>query len=536
MGGGRGRAGRVKAGDAGHTVIECDVVIVGAGSAGSVMADRLSRSGEREVVLLEAGPDYVSSETPPELASTGPLALLGETDLTRTYMYPDLLASRSARQPATAYRRGRGVGGSSAINGLFAVRPTVADLDEWAQAGCEGWAFDRTLPLLKGMESDREFGHLDYHGDRGALPIRRPDEEEFTALDVGFRDACFASGHGWEPDHNAPGSTGVSPYAYNGRDGRRVSTNDAFLEPARARSNVRILGHTLVERCIFEGDRAVGVVAVSEGSVVEIRAGEVVLSAGAIHTPPILMRSGIGVAADLGAYGISVRVDLPVGKGLQDHPAVAVLIRLNEPHPSDPGRRHAGMCLRFDTGAGDERDGGMISACATEDPDIAAVIGWVNRVESIGRVRLNGSDPRLDPQVDFDMLSSPIDRRRMRRVVEALASLTRSPALRGAGEVLGLLRGVADGTTIAIEQALSDPDLDEMLLDAVFDVSHATSSCRMGSSEDPTTVVGPTGKVHGTENLRVADASILPWVPRANTHLSAVLAGEMIAADLAGAS
>ncbi|HUR48086.1 MAG TPA: GMC family oxidoreductase N-terminal domain-containing protein [Acidimicrobiales bacterium] len=515
---------------AGGRVVECDVVVVGAGSSGAVIASRLSAGGDRTVVLLEAGRDYSSRETPDGLASIGPLELMAP-EYAETHMYPGLLASRSHVQPPALYRRGRGVGGSSAINGLFAVRPTVADLNEWADAGCPGWSFTDVLHHLKALETDLDFGALEFHGADGPIPICRPRTADNSALDEAFHGACIAAGHVYAPDHNAPGATGLSPYAYNARHGRRVSTNDAYLEPARNRPNLQIWGNALVDRVTWEAGRAVGVSAFTDGLELEVRASEIVLSAGAIHSPAVLLRSGIGPPAELRELGIDVRADLPVGLGLQDHPALAVLIQLNSSAPP-AGRRHAAFCLRFDTGGGSEPDGGMISATATEDPEVGAVIGWVNRVDSTGRIRLHTVDPRVDPRVDFDMLASAEDVRRIRRVAEELASLTRTASFEEVGNNLGLLANSLETTLVPVGEAVSDPDFEALLLRAVFDVSHATSSCRMGDPDDQTTVVDPSGRVHGFENLRVADASILPWVPRANTHLSAVLVGEKIAADL----
>ncbi|HEX6933486.1 MAG TPA: GMC family oxidoreductase N-terminal domain-containing protein [Streptosporangiaceae bacterium] len=524
---------------------ECDVIIVGGGSAGATMAARLSEDATREVLLLEVGPDYRSASTPPALRSRDDTGLLIDgfpppDEILARHLFPFLTARRTSAQVPTPLLRGRGLGGSSAVNGMFAIRPTVEDLDGWCAAGARGWSFSETLPLLIRLESDQDFGSADYHGTSGPIPVVRPAGNDLLPIDDAFLEAALAMGHVWAPDHNAPKTYGISPYAYNAPGGTRVSTNDGYLEPARGRANLRILGDTRVDQVLFEGTRAVGVRAVRAGEAAEFRADEVILAAGAVHSPAILLRSGVGPAADLRDLDIDVVADLPVGSGLQDHPLMLMRLSLIDgAQPQAPGTRAARYCIRYGLGATTEPTDAMLTLMSVASaPNLGMLYGWLNNVASTGCIRLASADPAMDPVVESNLLSNPEDMRRMLRMIDDMKALVGEPSFSRYTTSADL---APMDTTYAFNVAEEEAGLDifdrsvtatemkNFVLANVFDAAHISGTCRMGSADDPRVVVDDHGRVLGLENLRVADASIFPWVPSANTNFSAILVGEKIA-------
>jgi choline dehydrogenase len=437
------------------------------------------------------------------------------------------------------------------VNGQIAIRGTVDDYDRWAQAGCADWSFADVLPYFCRLEADERFGDRPYHGADGPIPIHRAPFAQFGAVDLALAEAALDAGFAWAADHNAPGAFGVSPYAINSRDGARVSTNDAYLEPMRGANNLAIRGGCTVDRVLFDGRRATGLELIAAGRREQVAGRRIVLAAGAIHSPAILLRSGFGPADELATLGVGPRLDLPVGRGLQDHPLFVVTLSLRDACVPPAGFRHTNCCVRTDSGVVDGGRGDLMYVAMNrlgdslgrrsraDDPPAIGMLGvWLNRCFSRGALRLASVDPLVHPIVELGMLDDASDRARLRIGVRRLVELA---AHRSVGTVAATAAVTASGWTGSRDGALSladvarldDAALDLLMLATVGDAQHGTSTCRMGAAGDPATVVDPHCRVLGAERLYVVDASIMPEVPCANTHLTAVMIGERMAAHLA---
>ncbi|WP_179403895.1 GMC family oxidoreductase [Burkholderia guangdongensis] len=555
-----------------------DYVIVGGGSAGCVLAHRLSAVPSLRVALIEAGADTPVGAVPAAILDSYPMPVFcGDT-----YIWPELTATATRDRAPRVYEQGRVMGGGSSINVQAANRGLPRDYDEWAANGAPGWAWDDVLPYFRMLERDVNFPGGALHGRDGPLPIRRIMPKDWPPSCRAFAEGMHANGFATLADQNAEFGDGMFPSAFSNIDDKRVSTAIAYLDEAtRQRPNLSVYSNLRVDRIVMDGTFARGVEAVApSGERVRFEAGEVVISAGALQSPALLMRAGIGDARELGSLGIECNVDLRgVGRNLQDHPSLTFCHFLEPRFRVPLSRRRASMvAARFSSGVEgcDVSDLYLSSATRAAWHALGNRLGlfflWCNRPYSRGRVQLVTPDAAAAPRVDLNLLD---DDRDLQRLVVGVHMLARVVAESGIGDdprdffpaafsprvkalsrvsktnafltsMLGALldtpaplrrllierfftRGLRMSELLADDRALAD-----FIRANVFGVWHASGTCRMGDVRDRDAVTDTEGRVHGTRGLRVVDASLMPRLPTANTNIPTIMIAEKIADVMVG--
>jgi 5-(hydroxymethyl)furfural/furfural oxidase len=562
-----------------------DYIIVGGGSAGSVLANRLSARGANQVLVCEAGPDTPPGQEPAVILDSYP----GTAYLDNRFHWTELKVTTEvishnrpddARPPLRKYEQARVLGGGSSINGQMANRGAPGDYDEWGARGAAGWSWESVLPYFRKVERDLDFDDPAWHGTEGRIPVRRIMPPHWTAHAKAVGEALQAEGFAYLPDQNGDFVDGYFPITISNAEEKRVSAAIGYLDAAtRQRDNLTITTESPVKALLFDGARCVGVTAVVQGREQEFRGNEVVLCAGAIHSPAHLLRAGIGPALALRELGIEVRANLAgVGQRLMDHPSIAFASFL-KPHARlrEHTRRHIHVGLRYSSEIDGAPQGDMFVAVASKSSwhavgeQIGSCILFVNKTYSeAGQVRLASRDWRAEPAVEFNLLSDRRDVARLMHGFRRLARVHEHPAMQAVmshpfpaswgdkvrqvalvnaknklltGVMAALLDGPAPLRDYLIDRFILDGDpLERLLSDeaalesfvrtAAVGVWHASCTCRMGADDDPMAVTDSTGRVRDVPGLRVVDASVFPVVPRANTNFPVLMTAEKIADDI----
>jgi choline dehydrogenase len=515
-----------------------DVVIVGGGAAGCVLARRLAEDGRTSVLVLEAGPDYPDPAHLPDDVKFGHTRFAEAQDSKHNWA---LRGTITDEQGEIHVAQGKVIGGGSSINGQAMQRGFPEDFDSWAALGNDQWSYDLILPFFRKSERDLDIQDNYCHGADGPMPVRRRQTGPWPAIQQAFHAACTQAGFGTTADKNGlhPAGLGVTPS--NNIDGVRMSTAMTYLGPVRPYLNLTVRGGVFARKVLIRDRKAVGVEAESGGRIFEVEADRVVLSAGAIRSPQLLMLSGIGPEEQLRQFGIPVVRDLPgVGRNLMNHLSAQITFKVKDGVALATHRDAVHFALHY-TAAGSSATNDMVLRSSTVvderqehvpgfrtryltgdvPPERAARISCtLGLPDGSGYVRLASADPGVQPIFNYCYLQHPNDSRRVREGLRLAAKLLDSEAY----------KGIAEFRIHPADDILGNDDaLDLWIRQTVGTARHVSGTCKMGPDTDPMAVVDQYCRVKGIAGLWVADASVMPRIPRSGgAHATVIMIGERV--------
>ena len=502
-----------------------DVIVVGGGSAGSVVAARMAEDPDTTVLLLEAGTDYPDLANLPEDIQNGHTRTAEDERSEHNWA---LRGTITEEQGEIHVAQGKVIGGGGSINGQVFLRGIPQDFDDWASWGNEEWSYTKVLPYFRKAETDLDIKD-DFHGTDGPLPISRKVGETWPVIQSAFHTACLQNGFDTTDDMNGVEPTGVGVVPMNNQKGVRMSTAITHLAPMRHHLNLTIRGNVFARKILIENRQVTGVEVESGGEVFTVESNKVVLSAGALKSPHILMLSGIGPKDQLDEYGIDVLQNTPgVGANLRNHPISPISFRVKEGIKLQPDASGVRIALRYTAKGSDDSNDMMMTTSSLFSPFTGEMlpdrIGRISCVIELpagaGFVRLNSADPAVQPKFDYQYFSHPEDMRRMRDGIRLAVKMLETDAY----------KDVSDGRVTPTEGILTDDDaLDLWIRQTVGSARHVSGTCKIGPDSDPMAVVDQQCRVKGLQGLWIADSSVMPQVPRANANATAIMIGERVA-------
>ena len=507
-----------------------DVVVIGSGSAGSVVASRLAENQNMSVLLLEAGPDYADPARLPDEIRLGDTRAAESEGSKHNWA---LRGTITEEQGEIHVAQGKVIGGSGSINGQVFLRGLPEDFDSWASWGNDEWSYVKVLPYFRKVERDLDIRD-DFHGSEGPIPISRRHTGAWPDIQTAFYNACLQEGYAATEDMNGPNTSGVGAIPMNNQNGVRMSTAITHLNPVRHCLNLTVRGNVFVRRILLEDSQVTGVEAESGGEIFKVDGDRVVLSAGALKSPHLLMLSGIGPRDQLQQFGVPVVCDLPgVGQNLYNHPIAPISFKVKDGIKLLPDAAAVRIALRYTTEGSSASNDMMLMTNSVFNPLTGEVIAdGVARIscalelpDGSGYVRLASPNPNVQPSFDYRYFQNANDIRRMREAVRLAVGLLESDAY----------QDVSEGRISPTDDDLAaDELLDLWIRRNVGTARHVSGTCKIGPDSDPMAVVDQQCRVKGVSGLWVADSSIMPQVPRANTNATAIMIGERVADWVSG--